>query len=53
MTTTPDDPRPTNGSRTGRRPVLFSRPPLDDPEALERWIADFVTLVKTEIDLSK
>lgn len=51
MATTPDDPRPQHPSR--RRPVLFSRPPLDDPEALERWITDFVDQMNAAIEASR
>ncbi len=42
MTPSSDDPRPPADDRPRRRPLLFGRPPLDDPVALDQWIGEFV-----------
>jgi hypothetical protein len=41
MTRPPDPERPPSA----RRPIAFGRPPLDDPEALDDWIDQFVATV--------
>ena len=42
MTRPPDPARP----RPARRLLAFGRPPLDDPEALDDWIDQFVATVQ-------
>jgi hypothetical protein len=41
MTHPPDPARP----RPARRPLAFGRPPLDDPQALDDWIDQFVSTI--------
>ena len=42
MTLPPDPARP----RPARQLLAFGRPPLDDPEALDDWIDQFVATIQ-------